>query len=137
VVHLNVDDGRGDKQRELPSPYHVLRAVRGIEAGRRLYPPVVSSRPWGRRGRRHLSTQVLDDVTGGDVLRASEHSVELLVTLILTGHGVRMAIYGLEVPFGFLEPHSVLLVLFRVCLLFALPLAGRRAAASAASGTIL
>jgi hypothetical protein len=38
-----------------------------------------------------------------------------------------MAIYGLEVPFGFLEPHSILLVLFKVCLLFALPLAGRRA----------
>jgi hypothetical protein len=38
-----------------------------------------------------------------------------------------MAIYGLEVPFVFLEPHFVLLVLFRVCLLFALPLAGRRA----------
>jgi hypothetical protein len=38
-----------------------------------------------------------------------------------------MAIYGLEVPFGLLEPHSVLLVLFRVCLLFALPLVGRRA----------
>jgi hypothetical protein len=41
-----------------------------------------------------------------------------------------MAIYGLEVPFGFLEPHSVLLVLFRVYLLFALTLAGRYAIAA-------
>jgi hypothetical protein len=37
-----------------------------------------------------------------------------------------MTIYGHEVPFGFLEPHFILLVLFRVCLLFALPLVGRR-----------
>jgi hypothetical protein len=36
-----------------------------------------------------------------------------------------MAINVLGVPFGFLEHHSVLLVLFRVCILFALPLAGR------------
>jgi hypothetical protein len=45
--------------------------------------------------------------------------------LVVTRLGVRMTIYGLEVPFGFLEPHFVLLVLFRVCLLFAIPLAGR------------
>jgi hypothetical protein len=50
--------------------------------------------------------------------------------LIVTRLGVRMAIYGLEVPFGFLEPHFVPLVLFRVCLLFALPLAGRRIVAA-------
>jgi hypothetical protein len=49
--------------------------------------------------------------------------------LIVSGLRVRMAVYGLEVPFGFLEPHFVLLVLFRVCLLFALPLTGRRAVA--------
>jgi hypothetical protein len=45
--------------------------------------------------------------------------------LVVTGLRVRMAIYGLEIPFGLLEPHSILLVLFRVCLLFALLLAGR------------
>jgi hypothetical protein len=88
---------------------------------------VVWGCPWGRRDRHHLSAQVLDDATGGDVPRASEHNVERLATLIVTGLGVRMAIYGLEVPFGFLGPHSVLLVLFRVWLLFALSLAGRRA----------
>jgi hypothetical protein len=38
-----------------------------------------------------------------------------------------MAIYGLEVPFGLLEPHYILLVLFRVCILFSLPLVGRHA----------
>jgi hypothetical protein len=62
---------------------------------------------------------------GGDVPRASEHNVECLATLVVTGLRVRIAIYALEVPFGFLEPHSVLLVLFRVYHLFALPLAGR------------
>jgi hypothetical protein len=36
-----------------------------------------------------------------------------------------MVVYGLEVPFGILEPQSVLLVLLGVFLLFALPLAGR------------
>jgi hypothetical protein len=66
---------------------------------------------------------------GGDVSRASEHNIERLVMLVVTGLGVRMVIYGIEVPFGFLEPHSILLILFRVCLLFALPLAGRRAIA--------
>jgi hypothetical protein len=38
-----------------------------------------------------------------------------------------MAIYGLEVPFGLLEPHYIHLVLFRVCILFSLLLVGRRA----------
>jgi hypothetical protein len=47
--------------------------------------------------------------------------------LVVTGLRVSMVIYGLEVPFGLLEPHSILLVLFRVCLSFALLLAGRRA----------
>jgi hypothetical protein len=37
-----------------------------------------------------------------------------------------MAIYGLEVPFGLLEPQSILLVLLEVFLLFVLPLTGRR-----------
>jgi hypothetical protein len=46
--------------------------------------------------------------------------------LVVTRLRVRMAIYGLEVPFGLLEHHSILLVLFRVCLLFALPLGRRR-----------
>jgi hypothetical protein len=44
--------------------------------------------------------------------------------LVVTGLGVRIAIYDLEVPFGFQEPHFVL---FNVCLLFALSLMGRRA----------
>jgi hypothetical protein len=38
-----------------------------------------------------------------------------------------MAIDGLQVSFGFLDPQSVILVLLRVHLLFALPLAGRHA----------
>jgi hypothetical protein len=67
---------------------------------------------------------------GGDVPRASKHNVEHLAMLVVTRLGVRIAIYGLEVPFGFLEPHSILLVLFGVCLLFALPLAGRHAIAT-------
>jgi hypothetical protein len=91
---------------------------------------VVWGRPWGRYDSRHLLAQVLDDATGGDVPRSSEHNVEHLAMLVVTGLRVRMTIYCLEVTFGLLEPHSVLLVLFRVCLLFALPLAGRRAVAT-------
>jgi hypothetical protein len=130
VVQLDVDDGRRDKQRELPDPCHAIRPVRGVEADQRLHPPVVWGCPWGRHDHRHPSTQVLDDAMGGDVPRASEHNVECLVTLVVTGLEVRMAINCLEVPFGFLEPHSIPLVLFRVCLMFALPLAGRRAIAA-------
>jgi hypothetical protein len=47
--------------------------------------------------------------------------------LVVTGLGIRIAIYDLEVPFGFLEPHFVL---FNVCLLFALSLKGRRTVAA-------
>jgi hypothetical protein len=46
--------------------------------------------------------------------------------LVVARLRVRMAIYSLEVPFGLLEPQSILLVLLRVFLLFVLPLAGRR-----------
>jgi hypothetical protein len=45
--------------------------------------------------------------------------------LTVAGLGVRMVVYGLEVPFGLLEPQSVLLVLLRVFLLFALLLVRR------------
>jgi hypothetical protein len=45
--------------------------------------------------------------------------------LVVAGLGARMAVYDLEVRFGLLEPHSILLVLIRVFLLFALPLVGR------------
>jgi hypothetical protein len=62
---------------------------------------------------------------GGDVPRTPEHDVEHLTMLVVTGLRVRMAIYGLQVPFGLPEPQSVILVLLRVHLLFALPLAGR------------
>jgi hypothetical protein len=44
------------------------------------------------------------------------------VALVVMGLKVRMAVYGLEVPFGLLESQSVLLDVF---LLFALPLVGR------------
>jgi hypothetical protein len=140
VVQLDVNDGRGDKQRELTSPCHALMVVRGIIVDRCLHPPVVWGRPLARRGRCHLSGQVLDDATGGDVPRASEYNVERLATLVVTGLIVRMAIYSIEVPLGFLEPHSVLLVLFRG-LPFACPPTGRkachhRAAALAARGTV-
>jgi hypothetical protein len=62
---------------------------------------------------------------GGDVPRTPKHDVEHLAMLIVTILGVRMAIYDLQVPFGLLEPQSIVLVLLRVHLLFALPLAGR------------
>jgi hypothetical protein len=50
--------------------------------------------------------------------------------LVVTGLRIRMVIYGLEVLFGFIKPHSVLLVLFKVCLLFSLPLVVRHAIAA-------
>jgi hypothetical protein len=59
------------------------------------------------------------------MMRWEVMSQEPLNILVVTRLRVRMAINSLEVPFGFLEPHSVLLVLFRVCRLFALPLVGR------------
>jgi hypothetical protein len=111
----------------LHNPYHALGAVRGIEVDRRLHPPMVWRRLWGRCGLRHLSTQNLDDATRGDVSRTSEHDVERLAALIVAGLRVRMVIYGLEVPFGLLEPQSILLVLLGVFLLFALLMVGRRA----------
>jgi hypothetical protein len=67
---------------------------------------------------------------GGEVPRAFKHNVEHLAMLVVTGLKVRMVTYGLEVPFGFTEPHSILLVLFRACLLFALPLVVRHAIAA-------
>jgi hypothetical protein len=69
VVQFDVDDGWGDKQRELSDPCHALGAVRGVEADRRLHPLVVRRRLWDRCGRRHLLAQVLDDATGGDIPR--------------------------------------------------------------------
>jgi hypothetical protein len=123
VVQLDVDDGQRDEQRELPSPCHALGAVRGVKADQRLNPPVVWRHLWGKCGRRYLSAQILDDVMGGDVPRTFERDVECLATLVVTGLKVRMVVYGLEVPFGLLEPQYVLL---RIFLLFALSLAGRR-----------
>jgi uncharacterized membrane protein (Fun14 family) len=63
---------------------------------------------------------------GGDVPRTSKHDIEHHATLVVAGLGVRIAIYGLEFPFGLLEPQSVILVLLGVFLLLALLLAGRR-----------
>jgi hypothetical protein len=62
---------------------------------------------------------------GGDISRTSEHDVERLVALVVAGLRVGMGVYGLEIPFGLLEPQSVLLVLLGVFLLFALMLMGR------------
>jgi hypothetical protein len=54
------------------------------------------------------------------VPRTPEHGVECLATLVVTGLGVGMAVDGLQVPFGSLEPQIVILVLLGVYLLFAL-----------------
>jgi hypothetical protein len=63
----------------------------------------------------------------GDVPRTSEHDTECLATLIVAELRVGIAVYDLQVPFGLLEPQSVVLVHLGVSLLFALLLAGRRA----------
>jgi hypothetical protein len=75
-----------------------------------LHPLVVRPHLWDRCGRCHLSTQVLDDAAGGDVPRTFEHDVEHLVVLVVTGLEVGMAVYGLQVPSGLLEPQSIVLV---------------------------
>jgi hypothetical protein len=85
MVQLDVDDGWGDEQRELPGPCHALGSVRGVEVDQRLHPLAVWHRLWGRCGGCHLSTQVFDDAVGCDVPRNPEHDVERLVSLVVTG----------------------------------------------------
>jgi hypothetical protein len=74
----------------------------------------------------HLSAQILDDAMGGDVPRTSKHDIEHRAALVVARLKVRIAIYGLEAPFGLLEPQSIILVLLGVFLLLALLQAGRR-----------
>jgi hypothetical protein len=50
-------------------------------------------------------------VPGRDVPRAAVQNVELLVALIGAGVRVRVAIDGLESPFGILECHLLILLL--------------------------
>jgi hypothetical protein len=81
---------------------------------------------WGRCDRPYLTAQGFDNAPGGNVLRAPEHDIEHLATLIVTGFRVGTAVNSLQVPLSILEPQSIILVLLRVHLLFALSLAGRR-----------
>jgi hypothetical protein len=41
VVQLNIGDGQGDQQRELPDASHALGAVRGVEPNQSFHPLAV------------------------------------------------------------------------------------------------
>jgi hypothetical protein len=71
--------------------------------------------------------QDLDDAPGDDVPGISEHDMEHLTALVVTGLRVRVAIDGLQYPPGILELYLYVFLLPRVHFLFALPLVGRRA----------
>jgi hypothetical protein len=71
--------------------------------------------------------QGLDDTPGRDRPGASEHDVERLAVLVVTGLKVGAAIDGLQCPLGILKPHLYVFLLLGVDLLLALPLAGRLA----------
>jgi hypothetical protein len=127
MVQLNVEDGRGDQKRELIGTGHALGAVGGVEHNRGFHTLVVQChfRCWSRR--RDLPTQGLDDTSGRDGPGASEHDVERLAALVVTGLRVGVAIDGLQCPLGILKLHLYVFLLLGVDLLFALPLAGRHA----------
>jgi hypothetical protein len=105
VVQVNIEDGWGDQQRELPGAGHALGAVTGVEPNRRFHPLAVwcCFQCWGRR--RNLSVQSFDDTPGCDGPRASEHDVECLAALVVAGLRVRVAIDDLQCPLGILELH--------------------------------
>jgi hypothetical protein len=127
VVQLNVEDGRGDQQQELPGAGHALGVVRGIEPNRSFHPLAVRRRLRRRSCRYNLSVQSLDDTPGCDGLGTSKHDVERLAALIVAELRVRVAIDDLQCPLGILELHLCGFLLLGVHLLLALQLAGRRA----------
>jgi hypothetical protein len=59
--------------------------------------------------------QGFDEAPRSDVPRAPEHDVEHLAMLVVTGLRVIMVVNGLQVPFGFLGPQFIILILLRVC----------------------
>jgi hypothetical protein len=127
VVQLDVGHGWGDEQWELPDAYHALGTIRGIKTDRHLHPLMVRHRPGSRSGYYQLSAQGLDNTLGRNILGAPEHNVECFAALVVARLGVRVAIHGLQCPLGVLELHLLVFLLLGVDLLFALPLAGRRA----------
>jgi hypothetical protein len=124
---FDVGDARGDQKWELIGTGHALGAVRGVEPNRGFHPLVVWCHFRRRSRRRDLPAQGLDDTPGRDGPGASEHDVERLAALIVTGLRVRVAIDGLQCPLGLLKLHLCVFLLLGVDLLLALPLAGRRA----------
>jgi hypothetical protein len=127
VVQPNVGDGRGDDQRELPGPRHILRAVRGIKRDGRVQTLVVGHRSWRECNYRHHSAQRLFDAPGHDVPGAAIDDVGLPAMLIVTRLGVRVAIDNLDCPLGVLELHLLLVLALAGNVLLAYPLAGRHA----------
>jgi hypothetical protein len=127
VVQLNVGDGRGDQQQELPGAGHAFGAVEGVEPNRGFHPLAVqcSFRRWSSR--RNLSARSLDDTPEHVGPRTSKHDVERLAVLVVTGLRVGVAMDGLQCSLGILRLHLYIFLLLGVHLLLALPLAGRHA----------
>jgi hypothetical protein len=126
-VQLDVGDGWGDDQRELPGSCHAFGMVRVVKANQRFDPLVVRHHPGSSYGGCHLSGQGPDIALGGNVLGAPEHDVECFVTLIVTGLRVGVAIEGLHLPLRLLECHLLILLLLWIHLLFVYLLGRRRA----------
>jgi hypothetical protein len=84
VVQLDVGNGWGDKQREMPDTHHVLGVVRGIEPNRHLHPLVVWHCSWRGCHGRNFSSQGLDDAPGHNVPGTPEHDVKCLAMLVVT-----------------------------------------------------
>jgi hypothetical protein len=98
VVQLDVGDGQGDQQRELTGTSHALGAVKGVEPNWGFHPLAVQCRFRRRSRRRNLPAQGLDDTSRRDGPGTSEHDVEHLAALIVTGLKVGVAIDGLQCP---------------------------------------
>jgi hypothetical protein len=127
MVQLDVGDGRGDQQREMPDAGHGLGTVEGVKPNRGLHPLVVRCCFRCRRRRHNLSAQSLDDTPRHDGPATSKHDMERLVALVVVGLKVRVAIDGLQCPLRILKLHLCIFLLLGVQLLLALPLARRRA----------
>jgi hypothetical protein len=84
VVQLDVGNGWGDKQRELPDTRHALGAVGGFEPNRRLHPLVVRRCSWRRCCDRNFSAQGLDNAMGCNFPRTPEYDVVCLAALVVT-----------------------------------------------------
>jgi hypothetical protein len=110
-----------------PRARHALGTVGGVKLNQSFHPLAVRCYFRCRGCSRYLSAQGLDDAPRRDVPRTSDHDMERLTTLVVTGLRVRVVIYYLQCSTGILELHLYVFLILRVHFLFALLLVGRRA----------